>query len=1024
MGVSYVLMTENEAFSGVKRTAEKVAEDFRRVTGTRPELRTEVGADDFRKAAEEETAVLEKAAKETGTGQEIVILAATLGHSPLVEKLVESGLLSENPIDRIQGKREVYLRVFLPEALDGKDLVLILGSDKRGTIYGLFSLSEYIGVTPLTFFGDAPLVHRKELILGEAVNAVSKEPSVEYRGFFINDEWPAFGSWCMEHFGGFNASLYDCVFEFLLRMKGNYIWPAMWTSSFPLDGPGPADMELADEYGVIWSFSHHEPCLRASEEWDKVRGEASPYGNAWDFRTNREGLLRYWGDALKERGRYENMITIGMRGERDSALLGEESPVEDNVALLKEIITAQRGVICSLEQEGLVRENAPQMLAVYKEVEEYYYGNEKISGLYQWDGLDGVICMLSDDNFGHLRTLPTSQMREHKGGYGMYYHLDYHGSPVSYEWVESTPFSQVWEQMTEAWDYGVRKLWIVNVGDVKFHEVLLQYFMDLAYDYERFGGEEPERYLRYPEHLIRKNFPEELPGMDGELQKKITKVLTDYLHLAELRRPESLHTGIYHASHELETDRMLEITASLDARNHEILHRLSEKEESAAAYRGYYSMIGWPCAAMCNLVRLYLFAGKNHRYAQQGRPAAGICAQKAKECLRRDKELSAEWAAFLGGKWSGMEKPHHIGFTQWNDFGRQYPVLMELEPAEDPILCVSRADEDETAVRVYGSHEKLVVDDFRYEGNREVLLEISNNGTGALSFEIRNLPDWLRIENETDLKFRQTAAGELSSAQPSSGQLSTGQLSTGELARVSLSVLRENLPDGPEEVSTVLELAGSDETIVDIPVTAREKRTALPGQGRNGVLVLEAENLIPGKAAEKASWKPLSSYGKYGGGWKVYPTTAAFAAGDAAAPSLFGELEICEEGDYVVELHAAPSNPLEFVKPLTLGLMLEQKPEETAEDRKAMRQQAELTLVRAERTVGSPSNAAWCRAVLDQERMAQTVFHLPEGRYKLSIFAREAGVIPERIYVYPEKVPMPESYLGPNRTKSQKVCNR
>ncbi len=427
---------------------------------------------------------------------------------------------------------------------------------------------------------------------------------------------------------------------------------------------------------------------------------------------------------------------------------------------------------------------------------------------------------------------------------------------------------------------------------------------------------------------------------------------------------------------------------------------------------------------MCNLVRLYLFAGKNHRYAQQGRPAAGICAQKAKECLRRDKELSAEWASFLGGKWSGMEKPHHIGFTQWNDFGRQYPVLMELEPAEDPILCVSRADEDETAVRVYGSHEKLVVDDFRYEGNHEVLLEISNNGTGALSFEIRNLPDWLRIENETGLKFRQTAAGELSSAQPSSGQPFSGQLSTGELARVSLSVLRENIPDGPEEVSTVLELAGSDETIVDIPVTAREKRTALPGQGRNGVLVLEAENLIPGKAAGKASWKPLSSYGKYGGGWKVYPTTAAFAAGDAAAPSLFGELEICEEGDYVVELHAAPSNPLEFVKPLTLGLMLEQKPEETAEDRKAMRQQAELTLVRAERTVGSPSNAAWCRAVLDQERMAQTVFHLPEGRYKLSIFAREAGVIPERIYVYPEKAPMPESYLGPNRTKSQKVCNR
>ena len=190
------------------------------------------------------------------------------------------------------------------------------------------------------------------------------------------------------------------------------------------------------------------------------------------------------------------------------------------------------------------------------------------------------------------------------------------------------------------------------------------------------------------------------------------------------------------------------------------------------------------------------------------------------------------------------------------------------------------------------------------------------------------------------------------------------------------------------------------------------------------MLVLEAEDLTSGRATEKASWKQLPSYGKYGGGWKVYPTTAAFAAGDAMAPSLSGELEICEEGDYVVEVHAAPSNPLEFVKPLTLGLILEKKPEETAKERKAMRQQAELTLVCAERTVGSPSNAAWCRAVLDQERMARTVLHLPEGRYKLSILAREAGVIPERIYVYPEKAPMPESYLGPNRTKSQKVCNR
>ena len=1013
---NFVLLTEESAYPGVRRIAEKVADDFEKVTGTRPE-------------------VFHGNGKEQGNarvgiaGKSVRILAATLGRSPLTKELIRTGHLSGELTERIRGKRESYLRIFLPgeaDAWDGQDVILVLGSDKRGTIYGLFSLSEYIGVTPLTFWGDAPAVHRRELILDERLNFVSKEPSVEYRGFFINDEWPAFGSWCMEHFGGFNASLYDCVFEFLLRMKGNYIWPAMWTSSFPLDGPGEADMELADEYGVIWSFSHHEPCLRASEEWDKVRGENSVYGNAWDFRVNREGLLRYWGDALRSRGHYENMITIGMRGERDSALLGEGSPVRDNVALLKEIISAQRGLIRDLEEQGKIREHAPQMLAVYKEVEEYYYGNEEIEGLYRWDGLDGVICMLSDDNFGHLRTLPTQEMREHEGGYGMYYHLDYHGSPVSYEWIDSTPFSQIREQMCEAWDYGVRRLWIVNVGDVKFHEVPLQYFMDLAYDFDRWSRESSEGDRGYAGHLIRRNFPEELPEMSRELQKKMEEVLTGYLHLAELRRPESLHAGIYHASHELESDRMLALTGALEEKNQEILRELLQKGgEEKSAFAGYYSMIGWPAGALCNLVRLYLCEGKNHRYAGQGRPAANLWAGEVRSCLQKDRELSREWAEFLGGKWSGMEKPHHIGFTQWNDFGRHYPVTMELEPSEDPILCVSRADEDETAVRIYGAHESIPVDDFCYEQNDEVLLEVSNNGTGELSFEIRNLPEWL----EADCGKR--------------------TLGTAELVRVLLLVHRERIPDGdkdPEEVSAVIQVAGSDETVVDVIVTARGSRNALPGQGRNGVIVLEAGDFArvsrgndanggPEPCAESdegevkgqknASWEYLPSYGKYGSGWKVFPDTEKFSKEDPDAPAIACSFRIGEEGDYAAEVFAAPSNPLEFVKPLTLGLRIcreESSPEpyQGPGERKEFRQKSEIrreeiTLVRAERTVGSPSNADWCMAVLDQERRAKALFHLEKGTYTLVLLAREAGVIPERVCVYPAGKPMPESYLGPAR---------
>lgn len=1047
---SLVFLTEDTTPAGVIRVAGKVADDVEKVTGFRPP----VEGDSHR--AEKE--LFPDCGSRNGTGRKesdsqgeeplchgeserkTVVLAATLEHSPLADQLVQSGRISEEQIKGIRGKREVYLRAFLAasevsdedsgesenslkqlqekdceserDPFSGQDVIFILGSDKRGTIYGLFSLSEYIGVTPLTFWGDAPVLHRDTLEFGPEFDMISQEPSVEYRGFFINDEWPAFGNWCMEHFGGFHASLYDCVFEFLLRMKGNYLWPAMWTSSFPLDGPGPADMELADEYGVIWSFSHHEPCLRASEEWDKVRGEHSVYGNDWDFRCNREGLLRYWEDALKERGRYENMITIGMRGERDSALLGEDSPVEDNVALLKEIISAQRSLIGKLEQQGLVREHAPQMLAVYKEVEEYYYGNDRMEGLYRWEGLDGVICMLSDDNFGHLRTLPTKEMRSHDGGYGMYYHLDYHGGPVSYEWIDSTPFSQIWEEMCEAWDYGVRRLWIVNVGDVKFHELPLQYFMDLAYDFDRFGTKGSVSCSEYVRQLIRRNFPNELAGMSPELADRMEEVFNGFLFLSQLRRPESLHAGIYHASHEKESRRMLDLTDRLEEKNRSILQTLREKGgEEQAAFTGYYSMIGWQTAAFCNLLRMYLCEGINHRLAAQGRPFANVWAQKVRDCLARDRRLSSEWAQLLGGKWSGMELAHHIGFTQWNDFGRKMPVTMELSPAEDPILCVSRADEDEVAVRVYGQREKIFVPDFRYRENTEVLLELSNNGTGELTASFQRLPAWLLAECDRTV------------------------LGTGELVTARLLLLRDRMPEGEDELSAVIEIAGSDETTVEVVVTARNKDNALPGRGKTGVLVLEAENAenapeAAESAQEKAKqdsaqtvsdaeesgctpcWKAIPFYGKHGFGQKVYPDTESFAAGDPKAPALFWDLEVGEEDDYVIRMDAAPSNPLEFVRPLTLGVRAEKKdggiPEEEVQER-------EVTLAAASRTIGSCSNGEWSKAVLDQERTAETVLHLEKGSWRLSLLAREAGVIVERVLLYHRDFPPADSYLGPEK---------
>ena len=255
-----------------------------------------------------------------------------------------------------------------------------------------------------------------------------------------------------------------------------------------LDGPGMESMKLADEYGIYIGMSHHEPCMRSSEEWDLVKGKDSPYGEDWSYLTNKEGLLKYWEDGLKRCRGHQVFPTIGMRGERDSKMLGEEAQIEENVRVLKEIITQQRRLIReNLEQDG---QKYPLLFAVYKEVEDYYFGDSKTAGLRDFPELEGVTLMLCEDNFGNMRALPGKEERSRKGGFGMYFHLDYHGGPCSYEWVASTPVMKIWEQMSMAYEYGIRDVWMVNAGDVKFQEYPLNFFMDMAYDFETWRRKE------------------------------------------------------------------------------------------------------------------------------------------------------------------------------------------------------------------------------------------------------------------------------------------------------------------------------------------------------------------------------------------------------------------------------------------------------------------------------------------------------------------------------------------------------
>lgn len=940
------ILVEKECHEGVRRIADTLAEDFKKVTGVKPECVSELDID-------------ERSIRQ-------VILCATIGRSSLLNEMERAGKID---LEIINGRREVFQIKIIEKPLKGIARALVIcGSDKRGTIYGMFTLSEYIGVSPLCFWGDVSPVRKERIIVHEDIEQVSKEPSIRYRGFFINDEWPCFGNWTSSHFGGFNAKAYKEIFEFLLRMKGNYLWPAMWSASFPLDGPGNANEELADTYGVIIGYSHHEPCLRASEEWDKVKGNNSEYGNEWNFYTNEKGLLKYWADALKRSGKYENIITIGMRGERDTSMLGENATIEENVNLLKDIIRKQKRLIAEH-----INGNKPLLLVLYKEVEQYFYGNEVIKGLKDWHGLDGVICMLCEDNFGHMRTLPMEDSRNRNGGWGMYYHLDYHGEPISYEWVDSTPLSKIWEQMCMAYEYGIHDAWIVNTGDLKLHEVPLTYFMALAYDYDKWGYGNKGSYLEFTAEWVRKSFP----GASAELQKDISYVFTEYIDINNLRRPESLHEGIYHPCNYGETDKMLERAKKVEIISASILDELSETEREA-----YYSMVHFAAMASMNLLKMHLYSGKNTHYAEQGRRIANNFGNLTRECIRRDREFAQEFAVFKNGKWNGMQLAQHIGFTKWNEDGYHYPLIYSVEPVHKPRMSVSRNDSEEYACKNYGKPMTIEIDDFLYAGSDEVILEIANDGIGMLHYHISILngivPDWITLSStEGDVAVQE---------------------------EISIKCIKEKLTEKTESTELLVE---DDETQVVVHILARNpafrglpNMTFLPSKAG---IVMGAEHYAEKKDLKSGAFAVINGYGKYGAGVKVFPSTVAFAE-DADKPELTYRFFIEETGDYRVEILTAPVNAAACNH--SVHLMLDNHNGE----------RVPLEVIPPDFRGGDSSDTRWAAGVLDQIRTSSVVLSFNKGVQELSVGAMEAGVVLERIRIFHANSKIEDAYLGPEES--------
>ena len=949
-----------ECGTGVKKVAGKVAKDVEGTLSFCPEIC--------------ETVVPAKQA----------VIAVTAGSGKLAETLCRK----ISKLGQVEGKRESYAFIVAENPVEGMESALVIyGSDKLGTIYGLFHLSELLGVTAMVDWGDCQYVKQDSFVLKEEDSFVSKEPSVKYRGFFINDEWPCCGNWATSHFGSFNAKMYDHIFEYLLRMKGNYLWPAMWAENFMLDGPDLESMKLADEYGIYIGMSHHEPCMRSGAEYSKVRGPKSPYGDAWSYVTNKEGILRFWEDGVKRSIGHNVFPTVGMRGENDSKMLGEDSLISDNVRLLKEIITKQREMIHEhLETDG---KKVPQLFAVYKEVEDYYFGGGSEEGLRGFEELEGVTLLLCEDNWGNMRALPEAFERNHKGGFGMYFHLDYHGDPVSYEWVSSTELSKIWEQMTEAYEYGVRELWIVNVGDVKFQEFPLNYFMDLAYDFEKWGSLAPNSTKEYTKAWIESIFGS---YTSKEEREEIQEVLEGYLKINALRKPESLNDTVYHPAHYLECEKLLSLCGKLEEKNERLWKTLEERGMGDA----YFSMIYFSAEASFNLLKMHLYSGKNHLYASQGKAVANEYDKLVEACIEKDEALKTQMAEFKDGKWAGMELASHIGFTNWNDEDWRYPVRHIVRLPKKPRLVVTRADKTQHYTNQYFPIT-LVIDDFVVSSSKKAKIQIANGGQGSVKWKIQEGARKVGLDGIAH------ESGEESRCEWLEFSRTSGETALQD--EVEISLKEENLPLG-EEVSCSFEIKTETEFVPVLVKALKKDTSALPAGAflaEHGMFVMDAVHYADKQAGlyegEAVEFKELYDFGKYQSGIKAFPVTASFDSKENA-PSVTYELYSEEEKDCFLNLYTSPANPLIYGGKLSMEVSVNEEVGKLVE------------FTEDGYKGGEPGCIPWEQAVLNQEHVGSTEISLKKGLNKITVFAREAGMVLERLVVYPKNMERAVSYLG------------
>jgi hypothetical protein len=828
-GKAAPILVDPNDWKGVIRAATDLADDIGKVTGTLSQL-------------------IEN--KDIGKNS---ILVGTIGKSKIIDKLI-----AEKKIDvsAIRGKWES----FMIQTVEGH--LVIAGSDKRGTIFGIYDVSEKIGVSPWYWWADAPVKKSNSLYV-KAGKYIQYPPKVKYRGIFINDESPSLSGWARAKFGGINSKMYVHMFELLLRLKANYLWPAMWGNTFNEDDP--LSPVLADEYGIVMGTSHHEPMMRAQKEYTNRKNEIGP----WDYTTNAENLKKFWTDGLTRNKDYDNLITMGMRGDGDVAMgKGDD---KENIETLRKVVADQREIIKKVYAKD--PSEVPQLWAIFTEVQRYYDAGLTVP--------DDVTLLFCDNNWGYIRRTGPEKEKNRKGGLGLYYHIDMNGGPWNDRWVNTTTIPKLREQLNLAYQTGTDRIWIVNVGDLKPKEMPIDFIMHYAWDPNAISADQTFDYMV--------NWAAGIFGR--EHAKEIADIVSKYSNYNLMRKAEVQSTRIFSFVNYNEAYRVLKMWKDLVAKA-EVLENKMPKEARDA----YYQLVLYPTKASAGIAEIYMAAGRNNLYAKQGRVSANDYAKSARDLFELDKQLSDRYNdSISNGKWQNMMSDVHIGYRQWSmPRENSLPALTDVTPLTTPTIGV--AVEGSTDAWP-GVEKKAELPRFDALDKQRYYIDLFNRGIGVVQFTAKADKPWIK--------------------------LSTLNGSVEKEERFYVEIDWSTAPGGRADGN--IEIVQGD---TKIPVLVNTLKEAAPVTkqpyygGYSGEFSIPAEKYSANLHGKNAKWINLPYLGRAEACMGIYPVTAA-SAKPIEAPQLAYNIFLPQSGSTKICLGILPTQDVNPARGLRIAVSVD-----------------------------------------------------------------------------------------------------